>query len=468
MISLDDFLHNWDERYHALVAKNMMENPFSPMLRVQPILDYDYKAWCCNHIWLHKQPLFLWQMAISMKIFGVNTIALRLPSALMSALLVFPVFRIGSLVFSRQIGYIAAVLTAFSYYQSELVSGSFGMDHNDMAFCFYVMMSIWAFYEFCQNRKDWKWLVFIGLFSGLAILTKWLTGLLVYSGWGMLIFLDLIKNRKIEFNAVKDLLSALFLTCIIFIPWQIYTNNEFPEESRHEMAYNTKHVWEAVEGHTGNVFFYLNKMDFHYGYGYYILIIAGLLLSLKYLKRREYGSLLTFILVPFLFFSIIVQTKLPSYTFFISPLLLLISALTFSVILNNIPSKLLKSLFLIVIALICLRIPEIKRLRQENRTDFVILSSNKDHKLHNTSIYKKLDTLVPEEYVVFNCKSMEDVEAMFYSSRNVYSWTMTEEQYNGLKSKGVKIAAFKEHSDQGLPEFLKNDPEVLIIQEELK
>ncbi|HUM45950.1 MAG TPA: hypothetical protein PLD84_03410, partial [Chitinophagales bacterium] len=27
----DLFLHSWDERYHALVAKNMMEYPFRPM-----------------------------------------------------------------------------------------------------------------------------------------------------------------------------------------------------------------------------------------------------------------------------------------------------------------------------------------------------------------------------------------------------------------------------------------------------
>jgi len=428
MISLDDFLHNWDERYHALVAKNMIENPLKPMLRIQPILDFDYKAWCCNHIWLHKQPFFLWQMAISMKLFGVNTIALRLPSAIMSAFLVFPVFRIGTIVFSKQIGYIAALLTAFSYYQSELVSGSFGMDHNDMAVCFYVMMSIWAFYEYAQNRENWKWLVLIGLFSGFAILTKWLTGLLVYAGWGMVILYDLIQSRKIEWDIAKQLLSSLFITCLVFVPWQIYTHQVFPDESRHEMAYNTKHVWHAVEGHSGDVFFYLNKLNFHYGYGFYILIIAGMILSFKYLKDKAYISFLTFIMVPFLFFSLIVQT----------------------------------------IVAISFRYSEIKRLRQENRTDFVILSSNKENKLHNTSIYKKLDSLVPEDYVVFNCKSMEDVEAMFYSSRNVYSWTMTPEQYNVLKSKGIKIAAFKDHTDQGLPEFMKNDPEVLIIQEELK
>ena len=45
--ALDPFLHNWDERFHVLVAKNMMQFPFN------------YTDWSSNNIWLHKQPLFL-------------------------------------------------------------------------------------------------------------------------------------------------------------------------------------------------------------------------------------------------------------------------------------------------------------------------------------------------------------------------------------------------------------------------
>src|SRR3954464_6835379 len=74
---LDPFLNPWDERFHALVARNMMDHPFSPMLVKDNLLWYDHTNWCGNHIWLHKQPLFLWQMALSMKIFGVSEFAIR-------------------------------------------------------------------------------------------------------------------------------------------------------------------------------------------------------------------------------------------------------------------------------------------------------------------------------------------------------------------------------------------------------
>lgn len=80
---LAPFLHNWDERYHALVAKNLLADWTRPLLRAEPLLAYDYRQWCCNTVWLHKQPLFLWQIAASFWLLGVHELALRLPSAVL-------------------------------------------------------------------------------------------------------------------------------------------------------------------------------------------------------------------------------------------------------------------------------------------------------------------------------------------------------------------------------------------------
>jgi hypothetical protein len=70
MANLDPFLILWDEQYHALVAKNLMQNPLVPKLYANPLLEYDYRNWTGNEIWLHKQPLFLWQIALSLKLLG--------------------------------------------------------------------------------------------------------------------------------------------------------------------------------------------------------------------------------------------------------------------------------------------------------------------------------------------------------------------------------------------------------------
>lgn len=42
---LDPFINMWDERFHALVAKNMMNNPFKPMLYNDPVVNVVYDRW---------------------------------------------------------------------------------------------------------------------------------------------------------------------------------------------------------------------------------------------------------------------------------------------------------------------------------------------------------------------------------------------------------------------------------------
>ena len=160
MAQLDPFLHAWDEQYHALVAKNMVEHPFKPMLYADPVLDYNYQHWWGNHIWVHKQPVPLWQIALSFKIFGVSELSLRLPTIIMSTLLVLVVFRIGKVTMNENTGFLAALICTLNCYQLEYCAGNKGMDHVDTTFLFYVTLSIWAWVELQRSGKQ-KWLIWI-------------------------------------------------------------------------------------------------------------------------------------------------------------------------------------------------------------------------------------------------------------------------------------------------------------------
>jgi 4-amino-4-deoxy-L-arabinose transferase len=472
IIALDPFLNDWDERYHALVAKNMMQHPFMPMLRVFPVLEnYDFKAWCCNHIWLHKQPLFMWQMALSMKLFGVNTIALRLPSALMGAALVFPVYRMGKLLSSANVGYYAAFLITFAYYQLEQIAGAIGMEHNDVGFMFYVTMSLWCFVEYVYNPSNRKLIFAIGLFAGMAVLCKWLAGLLVYAGWGLLLLLRR-KDVGLRKNIADFLLSVLTAICT-FLPWQIYTQIYFPQESSFERAYNSKHIWEVLENHGGGASYYLENLPFHYGHLLIALIFLGVLLSVKNLKRPTDWLLLAFILVPYLFFSLVAKTKLPSYVYFISPLVYILMGISLETIVKWFEdskfAKLYGVLILLFFAFFSLRPFEIAALHVKNaKTEFITPDHDRAAKRSNTEIYKQLNELVPADYTIFNCKEFEDTEAMFFSDRNVYQWWMSEAEYNTLKAQGKKIAVFKDHTNQHLPGYLTGDSTVLVIDKGLK
>ena len=244
MNSLDPFLHDWDERFHALVAKNMISHPLTPMLRAEPLFPYDFTSWCCNHIWLHKQPLFLWQMALSMKVFGVSDMAMRLPSALLGSLVLYPVYRLGCLLFDEDTGYLGALLAAFAFYQLEQTCGMIGMDHNDVAFAAYVTASIWAYYEYCGGESPGSGWCWWACSPGLPCWCKWLTGLVVYAGWGVAILLY-SPRRVAEYGRLA---ASVAVAVAVFLPWQLYTAWRFPTESAYERTYNTRHFTEVLEG----------------------------------------------------------------------------------------------------------------------------------------------------------------------------------------------------------------------------
>ena len=101
-------LHQWDERFHALVAKNLISDPLKPTLYRSPAVSYDYRDWTSNHVWLHKPPVALWLMAGSMRVFGINEIAMRLRSLLLSTGAVLLTFLIGRVLFDDRVALLAA------------------------------------------------------------------------------------------------------------------------------------------------------------------------------------------------------------------------------------------------------------------------------------------------------------------------------------------------------------------------
>lgn len=324
-ILTDPFLHPWDERFHALVARNMMDNPLVPILRVNPITDnYDKFMWCCNHIWVHKQPLFMWQMALSMKVFGVSEWSMRLPSAIMGTLLIWIIYRIAILLnLKKRVALLTALLLACSNFHLQLIAGIHGMDHNDVAHGFYVLASIWALLEF-QKSKKWHWIIWIGVFSGAAILNKWLTGLLVYLIWGM-VLMRLILKRKTINKQILLFVSSLIVCCIVFLPWQLYIINRFPDLAAYEYEFNRRHITEALEGHEGGYLYYFTYLKDLFGAFLYYLIPIGMIISFrnKLINQSLNWGFITALFCVFLFFSIIVKTKVDTYLFFIVPLALL-------------------------------------------------------------------------------------------------------------------------------------------------
>jgi 4-amino-4-deoxy-L-arabinose transferase len=462
---LDPFLNIYDERFHALVAKNLVHHPLKPTLYDDPVVNMLYDHWDKSYIWLHKQPLFLWQMALSFKVFGISEFTLRLPSVIMGIVLVAIGYRSGKLLVNERTGYLTGILIMSSFYNFELIAGRTMVDHNDMAFLAYVSLSIWAFLEYFYAKKK-GWIYLIGLFAGCAILCKWLAGMLIYLGWGIFKILE----KKYSLRELSDIIKSLVTTLVIVLPWQVYTQVKFPVEASVEQDYNWQHLIRPIEGHRGSIWFHFENFNLLFGHLAAFLIVPGFIfLSRKMKDRALFMALLGMVCFTYLFFSL-VQTKMPGFPLIVSLLIFIPIATLLDYLLGfeKITDQkvwLKKILVFTSILLIVVFQFDFKTMRERHFPDNNNNNSYSSMLSHNRDIFKSLE--LPANAVIFNVKGQHYIESMFYTGFPSYRFIPTSKQFQDLKKKGRIIAIFKP-SLGNLPDYLKNDQSTIILDYQLQ
>jgi 4-amino-4-deoxy-L-arabinose transferase len=461
---LDPFLHDWDERYHALVAANMMKHPFMPMLNKAVFSNYDSQAWCCNHIWLHKQPLFLWQIATALKLFGTSTFVLRLPSVIMGSVMILLLYRICMLLTKNKLSSLfSAMLLSFSFYQLQLISGRKGMDHNDVAFGFYILCSFWSFCEYLNAPVSKGWVILTGIFAGCAVLNKWLTGILVFAPWGLLVLNDLFKTKDIK--VLKDMLLGLACCVLVFLPWQLYIFYRFPAEALHEYRLNTMHLFNVLEGHKGDLLFYVSKLDDYFGQNIFVFLLIGLglVLSQKRKWNHFHFTMIFSLLLVFIFFSCVVKTKIDTFVFIAVPFGMLYAGMGFDALLGKlkIPFQIK-----IVIAFIC-TVFLCRPLQLFHPGQQLKYSAER---IYNDSVYRQVKKMIPADTrIVLNAYTPGHYDLMFYHPDLIARDFWIEEKYLQVLAKyKIRIAAFDNHIGNHNPAFLLEYPYLYIIPVELK
>lgn len=460
MAHVDPFLHTWDERFHALVAKNMIHNPRVPILRNNPLFPADLTDWSQGSVWLHKQPLFLWQMAVSMKVFGVSEFAARYPSVLMGTLMIPMIFQvIRSITNNSRIALLAAGLFCCSNFHLELVGGIRSMDHNDLCFEFYVLASVWAWIKYQQTQKKY-WLILVGIFSGAAVLTKWLIGLFVFLLWGTKILLQ-VRKAPVK-SELLHFLVALLVCCVVFLPWQIYILYRFPAEAAYEYAFNARHITEALEGHEGDAFFYLFRFPQLFGEGIFLLIFPGIYLHFKSAGRNNALAIpvLTGVLFAFVFWSFIVQTKVISHLYFIAPFVLMYMGYSLDFIMGKLKRTYLILPFLAGVGILSCK-PE--KIIMDQDTENV----SRNNAIYNAAVFKKLKTYLPE-HVTIGGNVPDFVSAMFYNEGLTVYESFSKEQLEILQKDKRAIFIFKSIGGIAPPEHVLQYPYLYIIDVDIK
>ena len=351
--ALDQYLHPWDERYHALVAKNLLHHFFTPTLYDNPALGYDYRSWTAGHFWLHKQPFTLWVMALSIKLFGANELAIRLPSILYTTIGIGLTYSITKYIFNQKTAFIAAFLYAINGLIIEISAGRVATDHVDVCFLFFIQLGIY-FSVLSVQKKSFIYPFFIGCCMGIAILTKWLPALIILPVWAVL-FYDGKTNRPKQLpnlnknelhshpNSLPPFLTHLGIilatALAVALPWQIYIYKQFPNEAHWEAAYNIKHFTQVLDKQGGQWYFFLDIIRINYGELIYLVLIW---FGYSIFKNKPFDlkkiSLIIWAFLPLLIFSL-AKTKMQGYILFTAPCYFMMTAGLYELFGNFTPLK---------------------------------------------------------------------------------------------------------------------------------
>ncbi len=309
-------LFDWDEINFAECAREMIVT--NDYLNVQ----INFKPF-----W-EKPPLFIWLQVLSMKAFGINEFAARFPNAICGIVSLLVIFNIGKKLFDVRFGlvwvlvYAGSILPHF-YFRSGIIDPWFNL---------LIFLSIWFFVRLNEaeaqlsGRSKFINAALWGVFTGLAILTKGPTALLIVGLVAGIAYLnDLLRLAGIsprllkflpEFKLrISDIAVFLLFTILVGGSWflaQILTGNA--DMVMKFILYQVRLFTIPDAGHGG-----------HWSYHFIVLLIGVFPASLFALMRfrrvkgqpeqqtQFHGIMLVMFWVVLILFSI-VKTKIVHYS----------------------------------------------------------------------------------------------------------------------------------------------------------
>jgi 4-amino-4-deoxy-L-arabinose transferase-like glycosyltransferase len=296
----------WDEGFHAIVARNLLKHPLTFTLYDEPWLSFPFQDWGSAHIWLHKPPLAMWQIAFSFMVFGVGLVSLRLPSVLLSAGAAFLTYRIGHAAFgSKHVGLFAATLQAFNPFLMGSIHGYHYSDHIDVALIFWIEVAMYALVRGVQTGRMPAYIV-SGAALGAAFLTKMFPALIVAGVACALVLIKWFMPRgrsdwRIGLRQLGAMGASAFL---VTLPWMAYAWVMHPAQFAHNFWMMLGHLTVDVEQWADSWDRFLFDYLIHQVPWLYTLIVAALAWLTVRWTRQELGDAVVVlwawgVLIPF-------------------------------------------------------------------------------------------------------------------------------------------------------------------------
>ncbi|OQY27150.1 MAG: hypothetical protein B6244_11465 [Candidatus Cloacimonetes bacterium 4572_55] len=263
-------------------------------------------------------PLFIWLTSLSMKLFGINDLTVRIWSAIAGALTIFLVYLTPQ---RRSEGLFAAfTLSGIGFFSTFSRMGQL-----DIFYTFFIMLGLYFWRQF-ERTEHTRGISLVGVAFGLAMMSKIIVGLflpMAIAGY----ILTLIFWKQISWQlALRQWLAIFVIGCLIAAPWHLFMwvrhGREFID------YYLLFHIYQrALFGVESNVprlgrLFFVNQLPVMMS----LSLVAAFIPISKLFKTKDRYTLLYLwaFLVPFVIFSIS-ATKLRTYAIPMLPPLALLS-----------------------------------------------------------------------------------------------------------------------------------------------
>jgi 4-amino-4-deoxy-L-arabinose transferase-like glycosyltransferase len=276
-------------------------------------------------MWNTKPPLLIWLQVISFKIFGINELAVRIPSALATLATCSAIYWFFARHFKAAwLGFIAAfiLITSAGYVH---LHGSRTGDYDALLVFFTTTYSLCFFLYIEQEHKKYIYLAFVLL--TLAVLTKGVAGLLFLPA---LFIYSIIRQKVLVIIKSRE-------TYIGFAIFIVFVGGYYVLRERYNHGYLQSVWYNELGGRFNGIgehisddkLYYLNWMRFNGLSWYYTLLIPGVLLGLfnSDTKIRRFTTFSVLIIISFFIIISISRTKLFWYSMAAYPYLAIIGAI---------------------------------------------------------------------------------------------------------------------------------------------
>ena len=443
------YISQWDEAYHALVAKNLAAHPLRPTLYDVKVLPSDDREWTKSGIWLHKPILPLWLMAASIEVFGENELSIRLPSVILDTATILLIFLLSIELFqaaSRAAGIVAAAAYALNPLMIRLVSGRVPDDAPHVINVFFITLTVLLF-AVAARRKSRAYAAAAGLTVGLGTLCMSAVALL-----GLAASLPLLVSARGARGSIR-LLSVSFVAFLAAaLPWPLYALSRWPELWRHETGLQTGHLFSAIDGHAHAWWWYLNILPVQYG-GVMVLAWAFMGASAAYAgleaaRRKDPGlaSALIWLVLPYLFFSLI-ATKLYAYVCVAVPAACLLTGFAAAALWAARRGRWNRAAAaILLVGAAQAGLVAVERVR----ADYATCPWNDVYDYPSFRRAMLALGRVPGPRAVLNVRDGKAPQAMYYSGASAYSEAPTAALVRGLLHRGYRVFVVIEDAKRGM------------------